>query len=283
MKIPIGIAQKIKQMQDGEEIQSSKLKHSLVLKMVEDGAIHVRHLSKSKRMYSIQNVENLTNYLATEFGVNNLNEYVAQFNNPNLTRSDAIEIASDSKIKKIRTFKGFLINCYEPIEAIINNEQITLNPTEGTFTFVYDFETFLIPNNITIIGIENPENFRHIQKQKNLFETIKPLFISRYPQNQDFIEWINNIPNNYLHFGDFDFSGISIFINEYQKKIGAKSKFYIPDGIEKIIKEKGNSQIYNSQIYREPDSKIITDERLLNLIKIIHKHKKGLEQEYLIN
>jgi hypothetical protein len=285
VKIALNIAQNLLKMQEGTTIQSSKMKQALVEKMIEDGAIQVQQLSKSKRIYAVQNPENLTNYLSTEFGISNLNDYVTQFNNPNLTRSEAVKIASDSKIKKTRTFKGFLINCYDPINAIINNQETVLHPTEGTFTFISDFGNFTIPKRITIIGIENPENFRHIQKQKYLFQNIKPLFVSRYPQNQskDFIQWINNIPNNYLHYGDFDFSGISIFLNEYQKNIGNKATFFIPDEIEKMIKENGNFDNYNTQIYREPDTNKINDEKLLNLIKIIHKHKKGLEQEYLIN
>jgi hypothetical protein len=285
VKLSIGIAQKLKQMLDGEEIQSSKLKQTIVLKMVEDGAIQYRNTSKSKRTYFINNSENLINYLITEFGINNLNEYVTQLNNPNLTRGDAIKIASDSKIKKIRSFKGFLVNSIQPINATINNNATVISPVEGTFTFIYDFNTFTIPDDVTIVGIENPESFRYINKQTGLFKDIKPLFVSRYPQNQnnDFIEWMNDIPNNYLHFGDFDFSGINIFLNEYQKHIGKKATFFIPDEIEIMIKENGNTNNYDVQIYREPDSAKINDEKLLNLIKIIHKYKKGLEQEYLIN
>ena len=283
MKLPIGIAQKVKQMLDGEEVQSSKLKQSIVLKMVEDGAIQYRNISKSKRMYFIKNVENLNNYLRTEFGINNLNQYIEQINNPNLTRSEAIEISSNSKVKNIRTFKGFLVNCYQLINATINNTPTVINPTEGTFTFIYDFETFIIPKNITIVGIENPENFRYINKQVRLFKNITPLFISRYPQNKDLIKWIKNTPNNYLHFGDFDFEGINIFLNEYKKHIGNKAEFFIPDEIEKMIRERGNATVYDTQIYKRPKLNNINDIAILDLIKIIDKHKKTLEQEYLIN
>lgn len=283
MKLPIGIAQKVKQMIDGEEVQSSKLKQPIAFKMVEDGAIQYRNISKSKRMYFIKNTENLNNYLRTEFGIDNLNQYLEQINKPNLTRSEAIEISSNSKVKNIRTFKGFLVNCYQPINATINNIPTVINPTEGTFTFIYDFETFIIPKNITIIGIENPENFRYINKQVRLFKNITPLFVSRYPQNKDLIKWIKNTSNNYLHFGDFDFEGINIFLNEYKKHIGNKAEFFIPDEIEKMIREKGNSNIYNTQIYREPTLNEISDKGLIDLIKIIHKYKRGLEQEYLIN
>ena len=77
--------------------------------------------------------------------------------------------------------------------------------------------------------------------------------------------------------------GINIFLNEYKKHIGNKAEFFIPDEIEKMIRGKGNSNNYNTQIYREPILNEIRDEGLIDLVKIIHKHKKGLEQEYLIN
>ena len=164
MKLPIGIAQKVKQMLDGEEVQSSKLKQSIALKMVEDGAIQYRKISKSKRMYFIKNTENLNNYLRTEFGINNLNQYIEQINNPNLTRSEAIEISSNSKVRNIRTFKGFLVNCYQPVNATINNIPTLINPIEGTFTFIYDFETFIIPKNIITHLMASMPNFQKRQK-----------------------------------------------------------------------------------------------------------------------
>lgn len=282
MKLPISIAQKMILMLDGGEVQSSKLKQGIVLKMVEDGAIQHRNISKTKRMYFVSNPENLKNYLITEFGINNLNLFVDQFHNPDLTRSDAIEIASNSKIKSIRTFKGFLVNCYQPIKATINTIETSLNPVEGTFTFIYDFDSFAIPDHITVVGIENPENFRYIQKQSTLFQNIIPLFVSRYPQNKDFIKWMKSIPNNYLHFGDFDFEGINIFLNEYKKHLGDKAQFFIPDDIERMIKENGNAGNYNTQLYKQPNIEMMNDEKLADLIRIIHRHKKGLEQEHLI-
>ena len=57
MKLPISIAQKMILMLDGEEVQSSKLKQAIVLKMVEDGAIQYRNIGKTKRMYFVSNPE----------------------------------------------------------------------------------------------------------------------------------------------------------------------------------------------------------------------------------
>lgn len=283
MKLPINIAVKLQAMLNGEEISASSLKQPIILKMVEDGIIQSKFISKTKRSYFIHDKENLKNYLSLDFGINDLSAYIEQINHPNLLRSDAIEIASNSKIKNIRTFKGFLINCYEPIEIKIQQKEITLQPNAGIFHFIYDYESLEIPTNITIVGIENAENFRHIHQQKYLFNHITPVFISRYPQNNDAIKWLKSIPNNYLHFGDFDFEGINIFLHEYKNQLGKKAHFFIPDNIEQLIKTYGNAAIYNKQINKQPDILKIDNKKMIELINLIHKYKKGLEQEIFIN
>ncbi|MEO6707066.1 MAG: hypothetical protein ABIN04_14590 [Ginsengibacter sp.] len=123
---------------------------------------------------------------------------------------------------------------------ILNNERIIIEPKEGTFTFIYDYANFIPFNDITIIGIENPENLRHIQKQQKLFKNFRPLFVSRYPQNKDLIRWLVSIDNNYLHFGDFDFAGLNIYWNEYKKHLRERASFFLPGNIEELLLKNGN-------------------------------------------
>lgn len=155
---------------------------------------------------------------------------------------------------------------------------LTIYPNEGTFTFIYDYDSFAPSKKATIVGVENPENFRHIQKQKKLFENINPLFVSRYPQNKYLIRWLQTIPNNYLHFGDFDFAGINIYWNEYKKLLGEKAKFFLPEDIEQLLSTKGNRDNYNNQTILF-DKNDVKEDDILNLIGLIEKYKKGLEQE----
>src|SRR5690606_36529849 len=167
----------------------------------------------------------------------------------NFLVKDLVAISSNSKLKSTRTFKGFLINSYNPIMATLNGKKTTFNFTQGVFQFIYDFESFVPNENITIVGIENAENFRWIAKQQYLFEDIQPLFVSRYPQNQskDLIKWLPIIANNYLHFGDFDFAGIGIYLNEYKKHLSEKAYFFVPNDIEKRLRLNGNSKLYDKQ------------------------------------
>ena len=172
------------------------------------------------------------------------------------------------------------MNTYEPVEVVLNQTKTRLHPLPGLFHFIYDYENFIPDAHCTIVGVENPENFRYVEKQKRLFQHVKPLFISRYPQEQhtDIIRWLRMITNPYLHFGDFDLAGINIYLNEFKRYIPEKSTFFIPPDIEYLLRTYGNYNRYNRQkLHVDPAD--IQEEGLKELIKMIHRQKKGLDQE----
>ncbi|MYY46422.1 DUF7281 domain-containing protein [Elizabethkingia anophelis] len=281
MKIPVHIAQKIAQLSQGETLPSSVAKHSIIEELISERIIE--RTGRIQKKIQLINRKALFLYLQNNYGINDLEKYIEVSQKENVQRSELVEISSNSKLKNVRTFKGFLVNSYLPIQATLNGEETTLNFTEGTFQFIYDFENFIPENNITIVGIENAENFRWIAKQKHLFEDIKPLFVSRYPQNQskDLVKWLQSIPNNYLHFGDFDFAGIGIYLNEFKTHLPKKASFFIPENIEILIADKGNKNRYDKQKINF-NTETIEDEKLSQLIQIIHYYKKGLDQEIFI-
>lgn len=279
MNISLANAKKILRLLNGEEIPASKLKSSIFYELVTEGIL----LKKSNGLHakiSLPKKENLLGYLKNHHNITGLEKYIETLEKEDKSRAELMQISGDSKLKTVRTFKGFLVNSYQPIKTILNNDEFVIQPPEGVFHFIYDFESFILPADITIVGIENPENFRHISKQKHLFKDIKPLFISRYPQNQskDFIKWMVQISNNYLHFGDFDFAGINIYISEYQKHLGDRANFFIPKNISNLLKN-GNRDRYNKQKLNIST----TDKDILALIEMIKKERKGLDQEILID
>ena len=278
MKLPILIAEKLVAMQNGEKIPFSKVKHAVINTMIDNGILKKQILGRSKALIYLTNNNGLSAYLVNQFGIDSLEKYIDVLQQSELSRAELIEVSSDSKWKSIRTFKGFVINCFQPVECSFNHKPITIHPLEGTFTFIYDFEHFLPNEYVTIVGIENPENFRHIQKQKKLFDTIKPLFVSRYPHSKDLVKWLQTIPNNYLHFGDFDFAGLNIYFNEYKKHLKEKATFFLPPDIEQLLASKGNRDNYTKQTILF-EKKEVKEENILTLIKLIEKYKKGLEQE----
>lgn len=279
--LPLKIAKLLIRLVNGKILPASSVKHPFVTLLVDEGIIISK--GKHRRTLQVYDKNELSNFIENQLQISDLEKYVAILEQEDINRFDLIKTTKDSKTKQVRTFKGFLINSYTATDAILNGESININPAKGSFIFISDFEAFIPSTKVTIVGVENAENFNHIEKQKYLFENISPLFISRYPQNQnkDVIQWLKNIPNNYLHFGDFDISGIGIYLNEYKKHLGKRAKFFVPGNIEETLKESGNRERYDIQkINFKPES--IQEEDLKKLYKLIQKEKKGLDQEYFI-
>ena len=281
-KLTLKIAKILLKLESGEILPVSSAKSKLIDELVDENII--LKSGKHKKTLKLISKEQLRVYLSNQLQINNLDEYILNLENTDTNRADFVKVATNSKISKQRVFKGFLVNSYSPINAILNNQMFEIHPIDGSFIFIYDFKNFIINPYITIIGVENSENFRQIQKQKYLFNGIKPLFISRYPQNQnkDFIKWIKSIPNKYLHFGDFDFAGIGIYLNEYKKHLKERAEFFIPDNIEENIVKYGNRERFDKQKINF-DISDIKEKKLQNLIQTIEKEKKGLDQEFFIN
>lgn len=136
------------------------------------------------------------------------------------TRSEQAAETGNSKLVTARSCPGFPVNSYEPIICCLNGKELVVNPQEGTFLFIADWQSFAIPADVTVVNIENMENFRLIRRQQSLFASAlagkQLLFVSRYPQSSDLRTWLQTIPNQYVHFGDFDLAGIHIFLTEIQ-------------------------------------------------------------------
>jgi hypothetical protein len=281
MKLTLKIAKVLVQLITGDSIPASSTKSKLIDDLVFENIIFRK--GKHRKTLELINEKDLHIYLENQLQINDLNNYISALENTESSRGDFVKITTDSKNSKERAFKGFLVNSYHPIKAELNNEKLSINPSAGSFLFISDYESFKIPKNITIVGVENSKNFSQIRQQKYLFEHITPLFVSRYPQNQnkDFIKWMNSISNDYLHFGDFDFAGIGIYLNEYKKKIIGKSSFFIPKNIASILHKYGNRNRFDIQ-KKNFNQEDVEDKKLLGLVYLITLEKKGLDQEFFI-
>lgn len=283
MKLPLQIAKKIQQLLlPNESITSSSMKHAIVEKMLQDGVLQKQQTSNTKALYFIKQKENIKAYLHNHFGIIDLAEYIIKIEEGDLDRVQAIAISGDSKLKTIRTFKGFLVNCYLPIKALLNGKEITILPTEGSFTFISEYEQFNIPKNVTIVGIENAESFRQIQKQQYLFTDFLPLFVCRYPQSNDLIKWLQATPNKYLHFGDLDFAGIDIYLNTFKKHLGKRASFFIPKNTETMLQKFGNKNLFDKQYSSNKNYDDVDEDSIIELVNVFYKYKKVLEQEIFI-
>lgn len=201
---------------------------------------------------------------------------------PEMTRAELVEAFGDSKIYRTRSCPGFPVNSYEPIRAKLGSRPLILDPCPGTFLFISDWQSFEIPENVIVVGVENMENFRMVRQQKYLFEYLctPVLFVSRYPQSTDLVSWLESIPNRYIHFGDLDLAGINIFLTEFQCHLGSRASFFIPKDADRRL-ARGSRDRYDAQLARFGSLSAI-DPHLGFLISLIHKHHRGYDQEGFI-
>jgi len=271
--------EKIIRMLEGQSVPSSSFPQWLGNELRREELLNaVSHGSRVS--YLLSDSQSCRRYLKSRYTAGKEpEEWLATLSMPEekITRQLLVETTNDSKKLKHRTFKGFLVNCYEPIEALLGNEQLVLSPDKNTSIFIHDPEHFHIPEDVWIVGMENAENFRHIREQRYLFNEHKTLFVSRYPQSKDLRKWLMSIPNRYLHFGDFDLAGINIYLSEFDPHLGNRSSFFIPTDIEERLRT-GNGELYDRQYAKYKNLKA-DDKQLQALIDLIHHYHRTYEQE----
>lgn len=276
----MAISASIQALMAGEQVAGSKLNGNLLSELMAEGLLLVIARG-SRKSYRARDIEALKRYLIDkDESFRMLEANVAD------SRASMAAETGNSKLVSVRSCPGFPINSYEPIECSLHGKPFMVNPQEGSFLFVTDWETFVIPEEVIVMGIENMENFRMIRQQRSFFEDYlkvhgmsgKILFVSRYPQSLDLRKWLTSIPNHYIHFGDYDLAGINIFLSEFQQYIGKdRSSFLIPDDIELRLKS-GSKSRYDEQYNRFKDMKSDSQE-IQHLIELIHQERKGYDQE----
>lgn len=276
----MAISASIQALMAGEQVAGSKLNGNLLSELMAEGLLLVIARG-SRKSYRARDIEALKRYLIDK----DESFRMLEANAADSRASMAAE-TGNSKLVSVRSCPGFPINSYEPIECSLHGKPFMVNPQEGSFLFVTDWETFVIPEEVIVMGIENMENFRMIRQQRSFFEDYlkvhgmsgKILFVSRYPQSLDLRKWLTSIPNHYIHFGDYDLAGINIFLSEFQQYIGKdRSSFLIPDDIELRLKS-GSKSRYDEQYNRFKVMKSDSQE-IQHLIELIHQERKGYDQE----
>lgn len=272
-------------LRDGGRVPTSSLPGELVARLHADGVL-VRMAQGSRSQMRVPNRQAFLRALA------NISPELRDLDKSRTllattaTRAAQAADTGDSKLRMSRTWTGFPVNCYETIEVTIGGETRVLEPTKGMGMIVFDWQTFLIPADVVVVGIENVENFVRIHDQRPFFERLLPgerlLFVSRYPQNGDLRRWLAEVvPNRYAHFGDFDLAGISIFLSEFHKHLPGRSSFLIPPDIESRIAQ-GSTERYDAQYSRFRN--LTTDiPALRQLIDTIRRYRRCYDQEGYID
>lgn len=282
MKKTVTLIEKLIRLANGEILPASSLKGDWFEQMQNDGIL-VAVTHGSRKGLRVADATSFRSFIASQYDIRDLEQTHELLSKENASRAEQVAVTGDSKFHSHRTFTGFLVNSYQPIDAVLNGELLTVFPPLGCCLFIADYQHFCVSEDVVIVGVENSENFLYVESQKYLFDGYKKvLFVSRYPQEQskDLSKWLQSIPNRYVHFGDLDLAGIAIYENEYYSHLGDRASFFVPIDFEQRISE-GNLKRYNAQ-YNKYGNLNVKDLRLQNLLNCIHSYHKGYDQEGFI-
>lgn len=283
MKKTVATLTKLLRLAKGEALPESELRGEWVDNMIADGVLVAVINGSHKRLRATDGAM-FRHYLESRFDIRNLESTIRLLSEDNVSRAEMVTVTGDSKYVAERSFEGFLVNSYEPIEATLNDQTITVFPPEGSFMFVADWRNFKLPEDVVIVGVENSENFRYVRLQKHLFERLgKVLFVSRYPQNKskDLFNWLMSVDNRYVHFGDLDLAGLAIYQNEFYRHLGERASFFVPENYSELIAE-GSRKRYEAQ-FPQYGKMYIRDPRVFDVVRAIHRNHRGYDQEGLIS
>ena len=268
----------LQRLVSGESVAASSLLQDVAAELLDEGLLTVI-THGSRRSYAAIDTEALRKFAESHYGG------FSFVGKDGLTRAEMASETGNSKLVMVRSCPGFPVNSYEPIACTMNDREVIVNPGDGSFVFVADWQKFKIPEDVIVVGIENMENFRMIRQQRGLFEQIigsqRLVFVSRYPQSSDLRSWLKIIPNRYIHFGDFDLAGINVFLTEFNSYLGNRSSFLIPLDIEERL-AKGSKERYNDQ-YQKFKSINSNIPDIQHLIDLINKYHRCYDQEGYIN
>jgi len=282
MKIGQGILKKLIKLRDNRAITGGEFKpYSKYLEpMLYSGGLKRRGVTRSRFEIILSDIESFNLYIKNRFNITDLDGYLQNLQNPKTTRAEMLEVSLDDKAKRVNPFDGLYLASYDNIEVSIDGNITRLNTLNGCLLFVNRNSNLQISKDILVIGVENTENLLFIKKQIDYFSHLKEKKIFVY-RNSSMLNWIEEIANNYLHYGDFDFAGISIYKSQILPRVRANRRFFIPSNIKEMLKRGQSDLYYKHFAYKEGILGI--DESLDELILLIDDYKKTVRQEFLIN
>jgi hypothetical protein len=247
-----------------------------------NGSIKLIRKSPQRKILHLEKKENVYLFLKNNGykieDIINFDTYLKEIVETTPSRDTIHKWHNCTKIKKSESLKGLYLSSLHNLNIKIDNKPVTIIPTNGVGYFCFYTQEITLSEDTIVVGVENYQVIWFAKKYKDFFINTKVLFVVR---NKYMREWIETIENEYIHFGDYDLAGINIYLNDIVPRLKKSKKYsmFIPDNIEYLIKEYGDSDIFQKQIkYKDI---VVNDLKIDKLKKIIKKYKKGLEQEGL--
>ena len=143
----MAISMSIQALLAGEQVAGSKLDSKLLDELLAEGLLLVASRG-SKKSYRARDMEALKRFLIDKDESFRIIEA-----NASDSRATMAAETGNSKLVIVRSCPGFPVNSYEPIECFLDGNPFVVNPQEGIFLFVSDWEKFIIPEDVVVIGM----------------------------------------------------------------------------------------------------------------------------------
>lgn len=280
-KLSRTFAENLRRLLDGEAVNASAFgNRSLLNRLEEDRAVSRLATGRNRAVYRCGDPDALRIYLRLHFGISDLDAYIELLDQSGLDGEKSLAATTSTKALRRKSMQGFFI---KPFDAEVRlNSQCLPSLPEGAELFISDFQTLEIPRDVLIVGVENPECFQKAGRLLKWFPEQPLVFVLRFYSNR-LLDWFASIQNPYLHFGDFDPAGISIYCNEYLPILGKeRCRFFVPENVEPLIERHGQRELFDRQRDLWPPKTKIDQLDLQRLVDAISRLGKGLEQEFLL-
>lgn len=219
--------------------------------------------------YKVDSVKDLSRFTTLKEGI--------------MSRDEVTDFYSDTKAAESKSFNGVTISSFTTIDIILNGIQQKFHPPlPGTGVFIHYSQKVEFPLDVVVVGVENPQVVWYIQRYKHLFAHQNIVFLATSDYKTTYpLEWLKTMPNKYIHFGDFDLAGISIYLHTIVPRLlmCASHSYFIPDDTPELIKQYGNSKLFTKQIRFINISS--SDKSISSLIELLIDAQKAFEQENL--
>lgn len=205
-----------------------------------------------------------------------IDDYIQEMFDKKPSRDEVQKWHNSTKSKESKSLNGLYVSSLNKIDIKLNDKIVTIIPNSGLGYFLFYTQKIELYESTIIVGVENYQVVWFAQKYKQFFDNKDILFIVINPF---MLEWIENLKNEYVHFGDYDLAGINIYLNKILPRLkkSKKHSMFIPQNIEYLIQEHGDPELYEKQKqYKNLDT---NDIQINNLIKSIRDNKKSIEQE----
>jgi len=272
----------IKTLIESRTITEKKFKnHEIVSRLKENGSVTGRRKGTIKYIDLVKE-ENifllLQNYGFNISSVEEIESYIEDIFDNKASRDRIQSYHNNTKERSSKSMHGLYLSSLEKITLLLNGEQIEILPHDGLGYFFFHTEKIELSADTIVVGVENYQVVWFAKRYAKFFSRPNTLLVVTTPY---MLEWVSHLENEYIHFGDYDLAGVNIYLNKVLPRLSRSKShsLFIPDNIERLIEQHGNSELYKKQ--KQYKDLLSEDSDINRLVEIIHRYKKGLEQEGL--